>query len=96
MTKIVGYSVQISNNKALMEYVLVMLEQGLQDHAHRSGLTIIDEERDQRVMYGSMVETGGMVLDEDGGEYPELVWVEQDESVAAQMRVTLEAKAVAS
>lgn len=94
--KIVSYSIQATNNRALMEHVLVMLERGLQDLAHRDGLTIIDEERDQIVMYGSMMETGEMVLDEDGDEYPERVWVEQDESVAAQMRVILEAKAVVS
>lgn len=94
--EIVGYSIQTANNKAFLAHVQVMLERGLQDHARINGLTIIGEERDQRVVYGSMVETGEMVLDEDGDEYPERVWVEQDESTATLMRVTLEAKAVAS
>lgn len=92
-TQIVGYTVQLPNNKAALEMVRSILESGLKETAAKNSLTLIGDDRDEIIEYGSFIETGESYLDEDGIEVPMTTWQETIEDRATYARITWEGRA---
>lgn len=90
--QIVGFVVQMTNNRAIIEHAKPMLELGLRREAEKHGLTLTDE-RDYRYTYGNLVPTGGIIVDVGGDELEAVEWVSAPEQEAKYVRVRVEGTA---